>query len=338
VNQPERGTREHPAPAAADVELRGFHESDYEAIARIHTAVYPESPSTAEEVRHWTNEMAPEGVTSEWFIAEDRRTGAVAGYAWYHHTAWSFHPDKYRLRGNVHPAWEHQGIGRLLMETVLESLRARGARRVMAMSREDRPRGIAFLQRYGFAAYAREFESRLPVAGCDLSQFAGYSDRVAARGIELTTLAEELARDPHCLPAVYQLHSALSISTPREDPDPRTPPPYARFLALEVDHPTVLKDACFLAKHGDFYVGESALKTSEADPQVLYQQLTGVVPEYRGSGVATALKLRTVEYAHRHGYREIRTWNSSRNSAMLAINLKLGFVRQPAWIEFLKIL
>lgn len=322
----------------AEVQLRGFRESDYEAIARIHTAVYPDSPSTADEVRRWVSEMAPGGVVSEWFVAEDLRTGEVAGYAWYHHTSWSFHPDKYRLRGYVHPAWEHRGIGWLLMETVLASLRVRGAQRVKALAREDRPRGIVFLQRYGFAEYARDFESRLPVADCDLSRFAGYAEESAAHGIELTTLAGELARDPHCLRAVYQLHCTMDISAPRDDPEPPTPPPYERFVAFEIDHPTVLKDAFSLAKYKDFYVGESAVKRSEGDPQVLYQQLTGVVHEYRGMGVATALKLLTVHDAQRRGYREIRTFNSSRNSAMLAINTKLGFVRQPAWIEFLKTL
>jgi len=40
----------------------------------------------------------------------------------------------------------------------------------------------------------------------------------------------------------------------------------------------------------------------------------------------------TIQYAQRHGFREIRTFNSSLNAAMLAINTKLGFVRQPEWI------
>jgi len=321
----------------ANVQLRRFREGDDDAIARIHTAVYPDSPSTAEEVRHWVSEMAPEGTVSEWFVAEDRQTGEVTGYAWYFHTVWSFHPHKYRLRAYVHPAWEHRSIGRLLMETVLASLRARGAQRVKAIAREDRPRGIAFLQRYGFAEQVRDFESRLPVAACDLSQFAGSADRPASAGIELTTLAAELARHPHCLPAVYQLHCALDISAPRDDPEPATPPPYDRFMAFEIDHPTVLTDAFFLAKHKDFYIGESAMKRSESDSGVLHQQLTGVVPEYRGLGVATALKVKTIEYAQRRGFREIRTFNSSRNAPMLAVNTKLGFVRQPAWVKFLKV-
>ncbi len=49
-----------------------------------------------------------------------------------------------------------------------------------------------------------------------------------------------------------------------------------------------------------------------------------------------ALKLATIGYAREHGYTMIKTWNATVNEGMLAINGKLGFVRQPAWIEFEK--
>ena len=38
--------------------------------------------------------------------------------------------------------------------------------------------------------------------------------------------------------------------------------------------------------------------------------------------------------AKERGYREIRTWNSVTNTGMLAINVELGFARQPAWIQY----
>lgn len=135
---------------------------------------------------------------------------------------------------------------------------------------------------------------------------------------------------------MYQAHAVLDISAPREDPD--LPAPWSTFerFVQDTHDPRALLDAFFLAKMGDLYVGVSVLKRSEADPHLLWQQLTAVLPEYRGQGIATALKLRTVEYARAHGYREFRTYNSSRNGPMLAINGKLGFVRQPAWIDFLR--
>ena len=50
---------------------------------------------------------------------------------------------------------------------------------------------------------------------------------------------------------------------------------------------------------------------------------TAVRAEARGQGIATALKARTLQYARRHGYREILT--STANPAMRRVNEKLGF-------------
>jgi GNAT superfamily N-acetyltransferase len=319
---------------ALDVTWRGFRESDYEGVARLHTLAYPESPTTAGEVRDWVRERTGPGLVSEWVIAEDQRTGAIVGCVWYHQVIWSFSPYKYRLRGYVHPDHERRGIGRQLLEAALESLRARGGQRVLAIAREDQARSVAFLQRAGFTERVRDFESRLAVAACDLARFADSGKTVGQSGVELTTLADELARDANCLRAVYQAHYALEFGAPREDPDPPTPRPFAQFVAVEIEHPTVLPAAYFLAKRGDVIVGESAVKRSAAEAGVLHQELTAVLPEYRGRGVATALKVLTIQYAQEQGFREIRTLNSSHNAPMLAINAKLGFIRQPAWIQF----
>jgi len=67
---------------------------------------------------------------------------------------------------------------------------------------------------------------------------------------------------------------------------------------------------------------------------VLHQGLTGVLRDERGQGIARALKLRTIDYGRANGFREIRTLNDSLNGPMLAINVALGFVREPAWITF----
>ncbi len=47
-------------------------------------------------------------------------------------------------------------------------------------------------------------------------------------------------------------------------------------------------------------------------------------------------KLQTVRYARDHGYRELRTWNDTRNRPMLRINEAMGFAKQPVWIEYEK--
>ena len=56
---------------------------------------------------------------------------------------------------------------------------------------------------------------------------------------------------------------------------------------------------------------------------------TGVIPEYRGRGIATALKVKTILHAREVGVSEILTQNDSENEPMLAINRKLGYQNWP---------
>ena len=55
--------------------------------------------------------------------------------------------------------------------------------------------------------------------------------------------------------------------------------------------------------------------------------MTGVISEYRSKGVATFLKLKTIGYARDHSWFETRTVNDGGNSAVFALNSKLGFKR-----------
>lgn len=320
---------------AEQIRIRPLRNEDFDAITQIEIANFPDTPRSAEETRDKYERFDTSRWTREWVIGEDA-AGHVLAYGSYRHVPRSFHPDKYHVYVAVHPDRHRQGIGTRLMRHLLGRLGERGGRRIISWTREDYGHAIAFLRRFGFEEYARAFESRLPAATVDLAAFAHYRQLAADAGVVITTLQDELARVPHCLPAVYQAHMVMDISEPQDDPDLPTPVGYDLWVSEDVRHPRVLLDAYFLARRGDFYVGESALKRTDADAHALRQQLTAVLPEYRGRGIATALKLHTVEYARAHGYREIRTFNSSRNAPMLAINTKLGFVRQPAWIDFIR--
>lgn len=323
----------------ANISIRPLREDDYAALVRVHNAT-DDTPATADEMRREVERIDRNRFVSEWVIAEDRATGEVIAYAGYRHAPWAYHPDKYRVVLYVHPDHQGRGVGGRLMDDVLGAVRSRGAAQVTAFAREDRPRSVAFLTRYGFEEYARDFELRLDAPGVALDQFSGYAQRVAAAGVTITTLAEEIIRDPHCLGAVYQAHSALDVGAPRDEPDLPSPEPATldEFVCRLVQSPQALPDAFFLAKLRDFYIGLSMIMRSDGAPALLRQELTGVLAPYRGLGIAMALKVRTIEYAQAHGYSRIVTFNSSKNDAMLAINARLGFVRRPAWIAFQKTL
>jgi mycothiol synthase len=79
-------------------------------------------------------------------------------------------------------------------------------------------------------------------------------------------------------------------------------------------------------------VGYAALVTRPASPKVLEHGFTAVVRSHRGRGIATALKRTQLAWAAENGYRELVTYTQEGNKAMRAINVKLGYRPQPAWI------
>ena len=83
-----------------------------------------------------------------------------------------------------------------------------------------------------------------------------------------------------------------------------------------------------LAAAGDEYVGLAAVGYFE-DQNYMYNNITGVLRDYRGRKIAQALKLLTIRYAQAYGAATIRTSNDSENAPMLAINRKLGYKPLP---------
>ena len=85
---------------------------------------------------------------------------------------------------------------------------------------------------------------------------------------------------------------------------------------------------------GEDYIGLTHVMLSGNDG--LYQGLTGVKRGFRRKGIALALKLRAIAYAKEIGKRVIVTNNDVSNQSMLALNQRLGYVRQPDKIFFKK--
>ncbi len=307
-------------------------DDDYAALAAIDTAVFPEYPSRAEDWRYDDENFDRTRYVLKRYVAEVG--GQIVGYGTYHHMPYRFHPQRFWMWIAVHPHHQRQGIGRALYERIVQDLQALGARTVGTSCRETMPHVLEFLQRRGFREVLRSWESRLDVQKFDFAPFQDYAQRMENQGIAITTLAEEKERNPSWLEQVYDLHTTVMADVPSHTP--YTPPPVDTFVRYTLEAPGALLDAFYIAKDGPRYVGESYLSRNLAEPETLYQGLTAVRREYRGRGIAMALKLCTIAYAKEHGYKVIKTWNATVNEGMLAINQKLGFVRQPAWIEMEK--
>ena len=311
------------------VRVRPFVDGDYPRYVAIANAVVPEFRQSEAEARHWDASFDRERYHLSRVVAEDA-DGVVVGWGQIGHMADQFHPDRYSLDLQVDPPARGRGVGAALYDRLRGELADRRATAVRAEAKESNPVGIGFLERRGFVEQRRAWESWLDVPSFDAARFAGATERASAQGIAITTLAAEQARDPNALRAAHDLYLVCCRDQP--EIDPITDVPFEHFVNQEASGPQSLPDGYFLAKDGDRYVGQSYLFASEEEPDVLHQGLTGVLPEYRGRGIAMALKLGTVAYAREHGKREIRTWNDTANRPMLRINEAMGFVKQPVWI------
>jgi GNAT superfamily N-acetyltransferase len=322
------------ASCRVGVRVRPASNADIGRILEIGNAVLPDYPETPEEFHAGEDRLRAGGYTSVHLVAETAE-GLIVGYCAFRHMPGQFRPTRYHLSVFTQPEWQGRGIGGALYRHALADLSALGATELESFARETMRASVAFLERRGFRETMRTWETRLDLTRFDLAPVAHYHERARAAGVVITTLADEQQRDRQTLRRAYELHNAVLADIPL--PIPFTPPSFEHFLQSRLESPRSLLDAYFIAKVAGEYVGEANLERPARGTH-LYHDVTGVLPPYRGRGIAMALKLATIAYGQARGYLEIRTWNDVGNVGMLAINDRLGFVRQPAWITFEKML
>lgn len=312
-------------------QIRLFQPDDYVAVAALQSQCWPEYPITADELR-FEDEHRPAHCKCERWVAIDDQH--IVGNAGYEQIAGRYHPGKFWLSFFVDPTRQGQGLGAALYEQVITTVKQYDPWLVRVAFREDMLACRRFVERRGFAEDWRSWESRLDVTQFDPQPFADYQERIAHHNICIKSF-RELAADPERNRKLYDLIEATRRDAPMRDT--ATSPDFEAWVKSNLLGPYMDEDAYFIAVRDGQYVGLSSLMTAKSD-QVVETGWTGVARAARGLGIAQALKLRVIEYARERGYTVIRTDNNSLNHPMLAINQKLGFVRYPAWVYYVKYL
>ncbi|HLI08616.1 MAG TPA: GNAT family N-acetyltransferase [Ktedonobacteraceae bacterium] len=318
---------------------------DYMAIARVLTAEMPLWPTMAQnlayedavrdpKLRHtvFVAEVEAGDVEVPLYedMGEDER--AMVGVGTIGHDVFAPREDRFKLDIRVHPQMQGRGVGKQLYDALMLHVEPLGVREITTEVWAAHPRAVRFVTDRDFGEVWRRIDWSLEVADFAFAPYASLEESVRAMGIEIKTY-EELADDPQRLRKLYELNKALWLDIPYGEPVMMTQRSQEQFEQTEVRVAKFLPDACFIAIHDGQYVGYSSLtRTGE----YYDTDMTGVLPAYRGKGIATMLKLSGIRYAQAHDNRAIMTMNDSVNTAMMALNRKLGFLQVGTIIRFAK--
>jgi len=229
---------------------------------------------------------------------------------------------RFTLTLAVHPASRGRGIGMQLERRLRASAASGGGTELTATIREDDAPSRGFLERRGYREAYQRFEMELDVSAFDWSRFEGWRTRLGGLGLRT---AADLGVDEQMLRQLLE----LSMEVGRDVPHPEGAPAFTledfeQFSRM----PGFRPDGLFILVDGDRFAGLSGVMTLEGRPAYTY--FTGVDRAYRGRGLATVLKLATIEYVQRLGIPAMRTNNDTVNYPMVAVNEKLGYRRLPA--------
>ncbi len=226
----------------------------------------------------------------------------------------------------VKESYQRRGFGHEILRTLKEWLapilagqRNNGAEPVLLTATVDSPAGDRFATNLGFVVRATRYVSRLDPWSVDLSRFAAIESSIAEAGVTFTTLASVLDRERDKFThALY----VLDNETMADEPDHHGATAGFEAWRAEFIHERD-PGGTIVAVHENTPIG---LTIHWDDAEEILIAATGVRREWRGRGIATALKLAGVRYARQRGL-PLRTVNSAENAPILAINQRIGFER-----------
>lgn len=296
-------------------------QTDAADLARLYSYTVAD-PISAETAREWW--MLREGELRVTTLALDQNGHAI-GYWDVDRETW-MRPGHFFMRVILAPQARGRGLGAEMYAQALHAAREQGATFLRSSVREGDARSLGFAQARGFKIERHTFESTLDLTSFDEHRFDDLMGRVRAQGLQFFSLADVGVTDENKR-KLYEVNRASGLDNPGNE---GSFPDFYAFSKNVFEASWFRADTQLLAAHGENWAGLSAIGIYPAN-KYAYNAFTGVLGEYRGRGLAQALKLQTILLAKREGMLYIRTHNDSKNAPMLAVNRKLGYQPQPGY-------
>lgn len=292
-------------------------ESDFEAITELTNRIEQEKMTPEDHLQRFNNRNR-----NQWrqVVLKDDTIIAYAGCL----QAITGGGDIYLLRVDVDDKHQGQGIGRKLLAEAEIAGREFGARILTSKAREDLPRSMSFLDAAGYEAFEN-------LRGVTLDLTAFQRPMVRA-GSERILTWSEIGDSPANRRRLYEMYRETDKDSPGVDvwgmPD------LANWETGIFPSTWYRPEGLFVAVEEDDWVGIALVGPMEDNKWTT--DYTGVLPEHRGKGIGTRLKLAGIDLALSQGGKELHTFNDELNGPMRAINAKLGFQPETGWWMYRK--
>jgi len=287
--------------------LRELHACDVAASAESRPG---EPPIPFDQFQGYLRHPG-DGVRHHWVA---REPGRVAGFA----SLAVYGPALAYVELKVRPESRRQGIGTALLEPLLSTARAEGAQSLLGHHMDEA--GAAFARKAGARDDQRDVRSRLDLRAADLPE------PVVQAGVELRSW---VGRTPEELLAT---HVAA-----RQAMDDAPMPEGTEHPGWTVERQLQMEEACLArgrpprvtaALEAGEIVAFTDLRVGSPPCPVALTDDTGTLAHARRRGLATAVKREALRRLRddRSDVLFVTTFNAEQNTAMRAVNTKLGFV------------
>lgn len=284
-------------------------EAQIEAFLAIREAVDPSNPMTRES---WDAERKVAGRLDVLRYDGETPVGCAFGSHMYGDPT---SPIGY-ISVRVLEEHRRRGHGTALLRHLSGHVRGFGGSSLYGVTASTTTEMLGFFAHHGLSEVGRMQDVELELAEVDPSF-------TVPEGIELVPLTEDLDAGAHAvaLEADADIPAASPIVTGN----------LARWRERNLDE-LAERELSFAALAGGEVVGFAIL--GRAVPGVLEHYMTGIRRDFRGRGIAQALKRAQIAAAKAAGYERLRTQNDLANAPMRAVNERLGYRARLEWVHF----
>lgn len=296
----------------ASIAVRELGEADLDRLVAAGTAFDPAGGWTTEGLVDWRRQAE----AMAWLVAEAGEApigGAVVLVGWHNprHIAMS--------RLGVRPEHRRRGAGSELLAHAAEWAQAHDATELDAEVPEEDADSLAWAERRGFHEVGRDSLMVLALEEIEAP------DPSPPEGIQLVTWAER----PDLIRGIYEVAREATVDIPGNEGDDIGT--FEEWLARDMQGHSDRPEATFVALAGDEVVGFAKLSIG-SDRERGFHDLTGVRRDWRGRGIAAALKRCQIAWAKTSGYSRLETFNEERNEPIRRLNARHGYRLQPGRI------